>query len=86
MRVTGGEPAEKVLLYPNELNLGITAKSVLGSANLQTGLAIYGTAFDLGMNVQRIQLQIGSGRTLYYADPKIIGDLDEMTLDNIPFE
>lgn len=86
MRATGGEPAEKLLLFPAGLDFGIHADSVAGSAEIQSGLALYGRSFDFGMRISGGNLSLGSGKILQYTDPKTLSELDEMTLDTIPFE
>lgn len=86
MRATGGEPAERLLLYPNGLTFGMHADSVVGSADVMTGLAFYGSALHMGMRLRCGDIQLGSGKTLLYADTKTIGELDDMTLDHVPFE
>ena len=86
MRMTGGEPAEKLLLYPDGVSFGIQADSVIGSAEIQTGLALYGDAFNMGVHVRVSEIQLGSGKTLTYTDPMMLGELDDMTLDGVPFE
>ena len=86
MRATGGEPAEKLLLYPDSLAFGMRADSVVGSADVMTGLALYGNALQMGMRMHCGNIQLGSSKTLLYTDPKTIGELDGMMLDRVPFE
>lgn len=62
------------------------AGSVTGSAEIQSGLTVFGDIFRFGMGMQCNDVQIRSGKTLYLSDQKTIGTLDGMTLEGIPLE
>lgn len=86
MSAIGGAPAERMILNPSGLKFGMHADSVPGSAEIQNGLAIFGDTFRFGMDMQCSDVQIRSGKILYFTDPKTLGELDDMTLDGVPFE